>query len=151
MLLHLKSLLLPAVREGDEEDDDDEHDDGDKRPQDHGEALPPLHLVLDLGLGQELDGLAGGLDQEVERVAAAVTVLRAHVHLKNNLVIRDCVCRPILLDDPVPDFIVMGRQLVQQLLDAVLLAHGVDVGHLVVRQRGEVEVDLHTTVTVTLL
>ena len=45
----------------------------------------------------------------------------------------------------------MGRQLVQQLLDAVLLAHRVDVGHLVIRQRGEVEVDLHTTVTVTLL
>ena len=59
--------------------------------------------------------------------------------------------RYILLDDPVPDFIVMGRQLVQQLLDAVLLAYGVDVGHLVIRQRGEVEVDLHTTVTVTLL
>ena len=80
-------MLLPAVREGDKEDDDDEHDDGDERPQDHGEALRPLHLVLDLGLGQELDGLAGGLDQEVERVAAAVTVLRAHVHLKSNLVI----------------------------------------------------------------
>ena len=41
----------------------------------------------------------------------------------------------------------MGRQLVQQLLDAVLLAHGVDVGNLVVRQRGEVEVDLRTTNT----
>ena len=40
-----------------------------------------------LCLGQELDGLAGGLDQEVERVAAAVTVLRAHVHLKSRLVI----------------------------------------------------------------
>ena len=63
MLLHLKSLLLPAVREGDKEDDDDEHDDGDERPQDHGEALPPLHLVLDLGLGQELDRLQKCYDE----------------------------------------------------------------------------------------
>ena len=32
----------------------------------------------------------------------------------------------------------------QQLLDPVLLANRVDVGHLVVRQRGEVEVDLQS-------
>ena len=30
----------------------------------------------------------------------------------------------------------------QELLDAVLLSHAVDVGHLVVWQRGEVEMDL---------
>ena len=37
----------------------------------------------------------------------------------------------------------MGRQLLEQLLDPIFLSHRVDVGHLVVRQRGEVEVDLH--------
>ena len=36
----------------------------------------------------------------------------------------------------------MGGQLVEELLDAVFLPHGVDVGHLVVRQGREVEVDL---------
>ena len=37
----------------------------------------------------------------------------------------------------------MGRQLLEQLLDPIFLTHRVDVGHLVVRQRREVEVDLH--------
>ena len=36
----------------------------------------------------------------------------------------------------------MRRELVQELLDAVLLAHRVDVGNLVLGQRREVEVDL---------
>ncbi len=40
------------------------------------------------------------------------------------------------------DFVVVRRELVQQLLDAVFLPHAVDVGHLVVRQGGEEEVDL---------
>ena len=80
MLLHLKSLLLPAVREGDKEDDDDEHDDGDERPQDHGEALPPLHLVLDLGLGQELDRLQQRGDGHEDGVTDPEPVPDLHHH-----------------------------------------------------------------------
>ena len=40
------------------------------------------------------------------------------------------------------DFVVVGRELVEELLDAVFLPHAVDVGYLVVRQSGEVEMDL---------
>ena len=42
----------------------------------------------------------------------------------------------------LPRLIVVRRQLLQELLDAVLLAHRVDVGNLGVGQRREVEVDL---------
>ena len=42
----------------------------------------------------------------------------------------------------LPRLIVVRRQLLQELLDAVLLAHRVDVGHFVLGQRREVEVDL---------
>lgn len=42
----------------------------------------------------------------------------------------------------LPRLIVVRRELVQELLDAVLLAHRVDVRHLVLGQRREVEVDL---------
>ena len=42
----------------------------------------------------------------------------------------------------VPDFIVVGRQLVQELLDPVLFAEAVDVGDLVLRDCGKVEVHL---------
>ena len=42
----------------------------------------------------------------------------------------------------LPRLIVVRRELVQELLDAVLLAHRVDVGNLGVGQRREVEVDL---------
>ncbi len=41
-----------------------------------------------------------------------------------------------------PGLIVMRWQLLQQVFDAMLLAHRVDVGDLVVGQIGEVEVDL---------
>ena len=41
-----------------------------------------------------------------------------------------------------PRLVVVWRQLLQELLDAVLLAHRVDVGNLGVGQRREVEVDL---------
>ena len=41
-----------------------------------------------------------------------------------------------------PRLIVVRRELVQELLDAVLLAHRVDVRNLVLGQRREVEVDL---------
>ena len=54
------------------------------------------------------------------------------------------VVQPSQLTLFLPDFIIVGRQLLQQLLDPIFLSHRVDVGHLVVRQRGEVEVDLHT-------
>ena len=46
-----------------------------------------------------------------------------------------------------PRLVVVRRQLLKELLDAVLLAHGVDVGHLGVGQRREVEVDLQRTMT----
>ena len=41
-----------------------------------------------------------------------------------------------------PRLIVVRRELVQELLDAVLLAHRVDIRNLGVGQCGEVEVDL---------
>ena len=41
-----------------------------------------------------------------------------------------------------PNFIVMWRQLVKELLHAILLSHRVHVGHLVVGQGGEEEVHL---------
>ena len=41
-----------------------------------------------------------------------------------------------------PNFIVMWRQLVKELLHAILLSHRVHVGHLVVREGGEEEVHL---------
>ena len=41
-----------------------------------------------------------------------------------------------------PNFIVMWRQLVEKLLHAILLSHRVHVGHLVVREGGEEEVHL---------
>ena len=41
-----------------------------------------------------------------------------------------------------PDFIVMWRQLVKELLHAILLSHRVHVGHLVVGEGGEEEVHL---------
>ena len=42
----------------------------------------------------------------------------------------------------LPDFIVMRWQLIQELLDPMLLPNRVHVGHLVLRQRGEVQMDL---------
>ena len=42
----------------------------------------------------------------------------------------------------LPRLIVVRGELLQELLDAVLLAHRVDVGNLGVGQRREVEVDL---------
>ena len=42
----------------------------------------------------------------------------------------------------LPDFVVMGWQLLQQLLDSVFLPNRVDVGNLVFGQSGKVEVDL---------
>ena len=47
-----------------------------------------------------------------------------------------------MIEGILPDFIVVRRKLVEELLDAILLPDRVDVGHLVVRQGGEVEVDL---------
>ena len=41
-----------------------------------------------------------------------------------------------------PNFIVMWRQLVKELLHAILLSHRVHVGHLVVGEGGEEEVHL---------
>ena len=41
-----------------------------------------------------------------------------------------------------PGLIVVRRELVEELLDAVLLPHRVDVRHFVLGQRREVEVDL---------
>ena len=41
-----------------------------------------------------------------------------------------------------PGLVVMRRQLLEQLLDPVLLAHGVDVRDFVVGDLGEVQVDL---------
>ena len=41
-----------------------------------------------------------------------------------------------------PDFVVVRWELVEELLDAILLSHRIDIGNLVVRQGGEVEVDL---------
>ena len=41
-----------------------------------------------------------------------------------------------------PNFIVMWRQLVKELLHAILLSHRVHIGHLVVGESGEEEVHL---------
>ena len=48
----------------------------------------------------------------------------------------------------IPDFIVMGRELVQELLDPILLTHRVHVGDLLLGDRGEVEVHLQHNITV---
>ena len=42
----------------------------------------------------------------------------------------------------LPDFIIMGRELVQQLLDTIFLSNRVNIGHLVIWQSGEIKVDL---------
>lgn len=47
----------------------------------------------------------------------------------------------------VPDLIVVRRQLLQELADAVLLAHAVQVGHPVFWETAEVEVHLQNTET----
>ena len=47
-----------------------------------------------------------------------------------------------VIDSNLLDFVVVGRELMQELLDAVFLPHAVDVGDLVVRECGEVEMDL---------
>lgn len=40
--------------------------------------------------------------------------------------------------------IVMGRQLIQELFDAVFLSWAVNVGNLILRQAGEVQLDLQS-------
>ena len=55
------------------------------------------------------------------------------------------VVQPSQLTLFLPDFIIVGRQLLQQLLDPIFLSHRVDVGHLVVGQGGEVQVNLRHT------
>ena len=52
-----------------------------------------------------------------------------------------CPAKPVITI-LLPDFIIVRRQLLEQLLDPIFLSHRVDVGHLVVRQGGEVQVDL---------
>ena len=42
----------------------------------------------------------------------------------------------------LPHFIVMRRELVEELLDPIFLPHRGNVGDLVIRQGGEVEVNL---------
>ena len=42
----------------------------------------------------------------------------------------------------LPHFIVMRRELVEELLDPIFFPHRVNVGDLVIRQGGEVEVNL---------
>jgi hypothetical protein len=42
----------------------------------------------------------------------------------------------------------MRRQLMQELLDPILLAHGVHVGDLLLGYGGEVQVDLHNKIII---
>ena len=48
----------------------------------------------------------------------------------------------ITTDWLLPDFIIVGRQLLEELLDAIFLPHRVNIRNLVVWQGGEVEVNL---------
>ena len=69
----------PPVGEGDEQDDTDQHHRGHQAPEDHGEDLVPvLSVLLDLGLGQLLDGLQQGGDGDVERLAHSEPVPDLH-------------------------------------------------------------------------
>ena len=54
------------------------------------------------------------------------------------------VTRPLTIS--LPDFIIVGWELLQQLLDTIFLSHWVDVGDLVIGQGREVKVNLHREV-----
>ena len=62
-----------------------------------------------------------------------------NIHILGNKVKN---CRDMKEYGCSPNFIVMWRQLVKELLHAILLSHRVHVGHLVVGQGGEEEVHL---------